>query len=115
MTYGQTMRRIVLPQAARVIIPPLGNEFNNMLKTTSLLSVLSVFELFNTFKIKAGKTYATFEYLLACAVWFLLLTTIWSFIQAWIERKFAKGTAGQTAAGARAARAPLRARQPVQR
>ena len=38
MTYGLTMRRIVLPQAARVIIPPLGNEFNNMLKTTSLLS-----------------------------------------------------------------------------
>ena len=40
MTYGLTMRRIVLPQAARVIIPPLGNEFNNMLKTTSLLFVL---------------------------------------------------------------------------
>ena len=37
MTYGKAMRRIVLPQAARVIIPPLGNEFNNMLKTTSLL------------------------------------------------------------------------------
>jgi polar amino acid transport system permease protein len=92
MTYGQTMQRVVLPQAARVIIPPLGNEFNNMLKTTSLLSVLSVFELFNTFKIKAGQTYATFEFLLACAVWFLLLTTIWGFVQAWIERKFAKGT-----------------------
>jgi polar amino acid transport system permease protein len=75
-----------------VIIPPLGNEFNNMLKTTSLLSALSVFELFYTFKIKAGQTYATFEYFLACAVMFLLLTTIWGFIQAWIERKFAKGT-----------------------
>jgi polar amino acid transport system permease protein len=98
MTYRQTMTRIVLPQAARVIIPPLGNEFNNMLKTTSLLSALSIFELFNTFTIKAGKTYATFEYLLACALWFLLLTTIWSFIQAWIERKFAKGT-GQNSGG----------------
>ena len=42
MTPGKAMRRIVLPQAARVIIPPLGNEFNNMLKTTSLLFVLSV-------------------------------------------------------------------------
>ena len=39
MTFGQSMRRIVLPQAARVIVPPLGNEFNNMLKTTSLLVV----------------------------------------------------------------------------
>ena len=71
MTYGQTMRRIVLPQAARVIIPPLGNEFNNMLKTTSLLTILSVFELFNTFKIKISSSYATFELLLACAVYFL--------------------------------------------
>ena len=93
MTYGQTMRRIVLPQAARVIIPPLGNEFNNMLKTTSLLVVVSVFELYNTFSTAAGRTYASFEFLAACAIWYLLLTTIWGFVQAWIERKFAKGTA----------------------
>ena len=46
MTYGLAMRRIVLPQAARVIIPPLGNEFNNMLKTTSLLVIISVPELY---------------------------------------------------------------------
>jgi polar amino acid transport system permease protein len=92
MTYGQTMRRIVLPQAARVIIPPLGNEFNNMLKTTSLLSYLSITELYRTFSIKQGGNYASFEYLLACALWFLLLTTIWGFFQARIEKKFAKGT-----------------------
>ena len=46
MTYRLTMSRIVLPQAARVIVPPLGNEFNNMLKTTSLLSVIAVEEIF---------------------------------------------------------------------
>ena len=45
MRYGLAMRRIVLPQAARVIVPPLGNEFNNMLKTTSLLFVIGVVEL----------------------------------------------------------------------
>src|SRR5689334_9975296 len=45
MTYGLGMRRVVLPQAARVILPPLGNEFNNMLKTTSLVSVISVQDL----------------------------------------------------------------------
>ena len=39
MTYGLAMRRIVLPQAARVIVPPLGNEFNNMIKTTSLVFI----------------------------------------------------------------------------
>jgi polar amino acid transport system permease protein len=107
MTYGQTMRRIVLPQAARVIIPPLGNEFNNMLKTTSLLSVLSITELYRTFSIKAGGTYASFEYLFACAIWFLLLTTIWGFVQVWIERKFAKGTAQSTSNESRGLRARL--------
>jgi polar amino acid transport system permease protein len=92
MTYGKIMRRIVLPQAARVIIPPLGNEFNNMLKTTALLVLISVPELYTIFSQKQGNFFAPFEFYLACAVWFLLLTTIWSVIQAWIERKFAKGT-----------------------
>jgi polar amino acid transport system permease protein len=93
MTYGQTMRRIVLPQAARVIIPPLGNEFNNMLKTTSLLSLLSIFELYNTFSNLNASSLATFELFGACAVWYLLLTTIWGFVQARIEMRFARGTA----------------------
>ena len=48
MPYGLAMRRIILPQAARVIIPPLGNEFNGMLKTTSLSGVIGVQELFAT-------------------------------------------------------------------
>ncbi len=99
MTPGKAMRRIVLPQAARVIIPPLGNEFNNMLKTTSLLFVLSVVELYSTFNIKQGNSFTPFEYYLACAVWYLLLTTIWGFIQAWIERRLAKGTPGAAAGG----------------
>src|SRR5207237_9610050 len=48
MRYALAMRRIVLPQAARVILPPLGNEFNNMLKTTSIGSVIGVYELTGT-------------------------------------------------------------------
>jgi polar amino acid transport system permease protein len=101
MTYGKAMRRIVLPQAARVIVPPLGNEFNNMLKTTSLLVILgSVPELFVTFEQLNGNgptQFHPFELFLACAVWFLLLTTIWGFIQAWIERRLARGTPGAPA------------------
>src|SRR5690242_7343645 len=46
MTYGLAMRRIILPQAARVIVPPLGNEFNNMMKTTSLVYTIGAYELF---------------------------------------------------------------------
>jgi polar amino acid transport system permease protein len=94
MTYGTAMRRIVLPQAARVIIPPLGNEFNNMLKTTSLLFAIGVVELYSTFVNKQGSNFLPFEMYLACAIWFLLLTTIWGFFQARIERRFAKGTGG---------------------
>ncbi len=94
MTYRKAMRRIVLPQAARVIVPPLGNEFNNMLKTTSLLSALSVPELYVTFSRKnaSGPTvFHPFELFLAAAVWYLLLTTIWSVIQSWIERRLGAG------------------------
>jgi polar amino acid transport system permease protein len=100
MTYGGTMRRIVLPQAARVIIPPLGNEFNNMLKTTSLLSVLSIFELYNTVSIAAGRSYAYFELFGACAIWYLLMTTLWGLVQSRIEKRFSRGTTTNTSSGA---------------
>jgi len=94
MTYRKAMRRIILPQAARVIVPPLGNEFNNMLKTTSLLVIISVPELYVTFSRKnaSGSTvFHPFELFLAAAVWYLLLTTIWSVIQSWIERRLGAG------------------------
>jgi polar amino acid transport system permease protein len=97
MRYGQIMRRIILPQAARVIVPPLGNEFNNMLKTTSLLVLISVPELYTIINREQGDKFAPFEFYLAAAVWYLLMTTIWSVIQAWIERKLAKGTTGASA------------------
>ena len=102
MTYGKAMRRIILPQAARVIVPPLGNEFNNMLKTTSLLVIISVPELYVTFSRKnaSGPTvFHPFELFLAAAVWYLVLTTIWGVIQAYIERRLAKGVAGTPATG----------------
>ncbi|HEY6056431.1 MAG TPA: amino acid ABC transporter permease [Candidatus Limnocylindrales bacterium] len=97
MTYGLIMRRIVLPQAARVIVPPLGNEFNNMLKTTSLLVLISVPELYTIVNRKQGNAFAPFEFYLAAAVWYLLMTTIWSVIQARIEHRLAKGTTGASA------------------
>jgi len=92
MRYRQTMSRIVLPQAARVILPPLGNEFNNMIKNTSLLYVLSVFELYTTFESRATNSFHYFEYFVACCFWYLLLTTVWAFVQGWLERRFSRGT-----------------------
>jgi polar amino acid transport system permease protein len=112
MTYRQTMSRIVLPQAARVIIPPLGNEFNNMLKTTSLIFILGVIETYNHFAIRQVETARPFEEYLACALWFLVMTTIWGLIQGRIERRFARGTAqsqGPTTPGFAARLMALRA------
>jgi polar amino acid transport system permease protein len=103
MIYSRAMRRIVLPQAARVIVPPLGNEFNNMLKTTSLLVILgNVPELYVTFSRmnSSGPTvFHPFELFIAAAIWYLLLTSIWGLIQAQIERRLAKGTNAAADAG----------------
>jgi len=104
MTYGQMMRRIILPQAARVIVPPLGNEFNNMLKTTSLLVLVGTRELFVTFSNKNGsgpQSFHPFELFLAAAVWYLLLTSIWGVIQGRIERRLGRGFGGEAPPGLR--------------
>jgi polar amino acid transport system permease protein len=95
MTYGLAMRRIVLPQAARVIVPPLGNEFNNMLKTTSLVFTIGVYEMFADAEIHYSQTFQPVEYFLAVAFWYLVLTTVWSLIQAQIERRLAVSERGE--------------------
>jgi polar amino acid transport system permease protein len=85
MGYGLAMRRIILPQAAKVIIPPLGNEFNNMMKTTSLMEIISAGELFFAFNQINARVFKPFELFIAASLYYLFLTTIWSFIQARIE------------------------------
>ncbi|MFL5626865.1 MAG: amino acid ABC transporter permease [Ktedonobacteraceae bacterium] len=87
MRYALAMRRIVLPQAARVIIPPLGNEFNNMLKTTSIASVIGLLELTGTAEVYGSQDFIIFELLIVATVYYLLLTTVWSYIQSWIENR----------------------------
>jgi polar amino acid transport system permease protein len=85
MTTGLAMRRIILPQATKVIIPPLGNEFNNMMKTTSLMEVISATELFYGFTQINARLFKPFELFIVASLYYLALTTIWSFIQARIE------------------------------
>ncbi|HLY29950.1 MAG TPA: amino acid ABC transporter permease, partial [Ktedonobacterales bacterium] len=92
MTYAQGMRRIVLPQAMRVIIPPLGNEFNNMLKTTSLVSTISLYELLGAAEQIGNFQFRTLELLVTASIWYLAMTTVWGFIQAQIERRFNAST-----------------------
>lgn len=92
MTPAVTMRTVLLPQAARTVIPPLGNEFNLMMKSTSLLSVIGVQEMFLTAQSINSATFKTFEIFGAAAVYYLVLTTIWGFIQGFIERKLGDPT-----------------------
>jgi polar amino acid transport system permease protein len=89
------MRRIVLPQAARIILPPLGNEFNAMIKTTSLLSFIGVYEIFEDADIHYSTTFRPVEYFTAVAIWYLILTTIWSLIQALIEDRLSAHEHGE--------------------
>lgn len=87
MTYSLAMRRIVLPQAFRIIIPPLGNEFNNMLKNTSLAAFIGLNELLETALLIGDPLFGRLELLVVASVWYLLMTTIWGFIQGAIERR----------------------------
>jgi polar amino acid transport system permease protein len=87
MRYSLSMRRIILPQAARVILPPLGNEFNNMLKTTSLASVIGLVELTHAAEIFGSPTFSIFELLIVATFYYLVLTTLWGYFQGWLERR----------------------------
>jgi polar amino acid transport system permease protein len=88
MTYFKLMRRIILPQAARMIIPPLGNEFNAMLKNTTLLSVIGVPEMMQITETQNSATFKTFELYSVVAIYYLALTTLWGFAQRAIDRRF---------------------------
>ncbi len=87
MRFSLAMRRIILPQAARVIVPPLGNEFNNMLKTTSIASVIGFLELTHTAEIFGSPTFTIFELLIVATCYYLFLTSIWSYFQNWLEKR----------------------------
>jgi polar amino acid transport system permease protein len=91
MRRSMAMRRIVLPQAARIVVPPFGNEFNGMIKNTSLLAFIGVYEMFFDAQLHYSETFKPLEYFTAVAVWYLLLTTLWSIAQHAIERRLGVG------------------------
>jgi polar amino acid transport system permease protein len=87
----QVMRRIVLPQAMRVIIPPTGNETISMLKTSSLVIVLSVTDLLFSAQQIYAVNYKTIPLLIVASIWYLAMTTILSIGQYYLERHYARG------------------------
>ncbi|MFC9497393.1 amino acid ABC transporter permease [Streptomyces sp. NPDC056982] len=88
-----TMRRIVLPQAMRVIIPPLGNETINMLKMTALVSVIAAHDLMSNIQDVYGQNYQVIPMLVVASLWYLALVSVLSVPQAWLERRYGRGTA----------------------
>lgn len=88
MTNNAAMRWIVLPQAIRVILPPFGNNFNGMMKSTSLVITIGALELFGAYQEVNGVLFDPFELFLACSVYYLALTIAWSWVQGRLERRF---------------------------
>ncbi|MFI6687100.1 amino acid ABC transporter permease [Streptomyces sp. NPDC050485] len=92
MTQTQTMRRVVLPQSMRVIIPPTGNEFINMLKTSSLVVAVQYQDLLRSAQDVAATSFAVMEMLFLASLWYLALTSVFSVGQYYLERRFARGS-----------------------
>ena len=99
----QAMRYVILPQAFRIILPPFGNEFASMMRTTALLSVISFEELLRVTRIAINETYRVIELYSVAAVYYLAMYTAWLLVQLWLERVAARGAAPRTNARAVAA------------
>ena len=85
------MRLIVLPQAMRVIVPPTGNETISMLKTSSLASVIALNELLHSVQNVYSRTYQTMPLLIVASIWYLVMTSILTSGQFYVERYFGRG------------------------
>ena len=88
LSWAQTMRYIVMPQALKAIIPPLGNEFIAMLKDSSLVSVIGFEELMRRGQLIIAKTYASAEIWTAVAIIYLVMTQVISHFIAYLVRKY---------------------------
>ncbi len=91
MTRLQTMRRVVLPQAMRIIIPPTGNEVIGMLKQTSLVLVIGYSELLTSASLIYSRTYQTIPLLIVAAIWYLFITALLSLAQYFLEKRYGRG------------------------
>lgn len=110
-----SFRRIILPQALRVIVPPTGNQVIGMLKYSSLVSVIALPDLLYSAQMIYTQTFETIPLLIVVSFWYLLCTSILTVFQQRIERYFGRGVAGhgstsQLRGGLKGLRAPKRAR-----
>lgn len=88
---GVIFRKIVFPQAMRLVVPPTGNQFIAMLKDSSLVSFMGVMELFNVARIQARSEFKFFEMLITAAIFYWVVSIVFEAIQARIEAHYGKG------------------------
>jgi len=93
----QVFRTITWPQAFRIIIPPLGNSVNGLLKTTSVASVISMEELLRRTQILIQERFLVLELFFAAAFWYLVMTTLWDLVQRQLEKRYGRAYAADTA------------------
>jgi polar amino acid transport system permease protein len=119
MTNLQTLRKIVLPQALRVIIPPIANETIGMLKFSSLASVIAVPELLYSAQLIYSRSFQTIPLLIVVSIWYIAITSLLSVLQYFLERRVGRGyvrvsggrrSLAQVVFGTRATRPPPRLR-----
>lgn len=92
MTESRSMRRIILPQAMRVVIPPTGNQLISMLKASSLVSVTSLPELLYASQLIYQQTFETIPLLIVASIWYLIVTSVLTVGQYYLERHYARGS-----------------------
>jgi polar amino acid transport system permease protein len=92
----QTLRFVTMPQAMRLIVPPLGNSVNSLLKATSITSVISMEELLRRGQVLIQIRFEVLEIFAVCAVYYLVLTSLWDVVQRRLERRFGRAYADAT-------------------
>lgn len=91
LSRAQAMRDVLMPQALRLILPPFGNEFSSMMRTTSLLSVISFEELLRATSMIINENFRAIELYAVAAVYYLAMATLWMLVQDRLEKRFAIG------------------------
>jgi polar amino acid transport system permease protein len=96
MSRALTLRRIILPQAMRVIVPPTGNETIAMLKDTALVAYVPAYELWFQLQGIGSRTFQVFPMLVAACLWYLAMSSILMLVQHFVERHFARGASSRS-------------------
>ena len=98
MTRSRALRRVIIPQAMRSIVPPTGNQLISMIKATSLVSVIAMADLLYSVQAVYNRTFEVIPMLMVAVIWYLVITSVLNIGQGFIERYYARGERGSTQA-----------------